>query len=597
MKRKSEKHNIGGVSAARKSDVRVVLVGTYKGDQLTDWRGWYNYPISDEDKITDAEAAKITELWLFKGTKDERRYKAEFVGIKTRQELIRDYGYLAKGKAHGEKYLLFKALYKYRHKADIPEDAERVIVRAADFAKRSPKVAKQIKAYLESPDRNDPDLAKRLPEIITKLRPDQLRVCELAYQMSLWDLPNGGGLKPSLPFPPPKNPRFTFIDLFAGIGGFHLAMHEMGGKCVFASEWDKDAQETYKANYGIVPYGDIKKIDEKDIQPHDGLCAGFPCQPFSKAGKQEGFDDETKGTLFFDIERILKYHHTKYIILENVRNLVAHDNGNTWRTIRNHLVGLGYRLTPEPLIVSPHYFGVPQLRERVVVLGIYDPKKANLPLTITLPKPRGKSQCNLDTILEQDNHEQEYQLSEQEIDAINTWDEFYHGIKEKVIGFPIWLDWFKVAPPTDPKEMPEWKQLFVRKNNQLYNHNKAFIDNWLKRHNNLSHLTPTMRKMEWQCGESVTSAWDAFMQFRPSGLRIKRPDCAPALVAIVQIPIIGKYRRRMTVREAARLQSFDDRFIPNANRHQAYKQFGNAVNVEVIKRCAQRLFQETGATF
>ncbi len=590
MKRKSEKHNIGGVSAAKKSDVRVVLVGTYKGDQLTAWRGWYNYPISNEDKITEVDAAKITELWLFKGTKDERRYKAEFVGVKTRQELMRDYGYPAKGKAHGEKYLLFKALYKYRHKADIPEDAERVIVRAADFAKRSPKVAKQIKAYLESPDRNNPDLAKRLPEIITKLHPDQLLVCELSYQMSLWDLPNGGGLKPSVPFPPPKNPRFTFIDLFAGIGGFHLAMHEMRGKCVFASEWDKDAQETYEANYGIMPYGDIKKIDEKDIPPHDVLCAGFPCQPFSKAGKQEGFDDETKGTLFFDIERILKYHHTKYIILENVRNLVAHDNGNTWRTIRNHLVGLGYRLTPEPLIVSPHYFGVPQLRERVVVLGIYDPKKANLPLTITLPKPRGKSQCNLDTILEQDNHEQAYQLSEQEIDAINTWDEFYHGIKEKVIGFPIWLDWFKVAPPTDPKEMPEWKQLFVRKNNQLYNHNKAFIDNWLNRHNNLSHLTPTMRKMEWQCGESVASAWDAFMQFRPSGLRIKRPDCAPALVAIVQIPIIGKYRRRMTVREAARLQSFDDRFIPNPNMHQAYKQFGNAVNVKVIKECARRLF-------
>ncbi len=169
-------------AAVSRSEPRLyVLVGTYKGDQLTDWRGWYNYPISGEDKITEADAAKITELWLFKGTKDERRYKAEFVGIKTRQELIDGYGYPAKGKAHGERYLLFKTEFKYQHKLTPPEEAERVIVRAADFA-RSPKVRSQLKAYLESPDRNDPDLAKRLPEIITKLRPDQLRVCEAAVQ-------------------------------------------------------------------------------------------------------------------------------------------------------------------------------------------------------------------------------------------------------------------------------------------------------------------------------------------------------------------------------------------------------------------------------
>jgi len=174
-------------TAPRKADSseerKIVLVGTYKGDQLTDWRGWYNYPISDDDKINEVEAAKIKELWLFKGTKDARRYKAEFVGVKTRKELIDDYGYPAKGKAHGDKYLLFKTQFLYQHKNSVPEDAERVIVRAADFAKRSPKIAKQLKAYLESPDRNDPDLAKRLPEIITKLRPEQLRVCEAAVQL------------------------------------------------------------------------------------------------------------------------------------------------------------------------------------------------------------------------------------------------------------------------------------------------------------------------------------------------------------------------------------------------------------------------------
>ena len=200
---KKDKSRQRDVSQAKcETSGRIVLVGTYKGDQLTNWRGWYNYPISDNDfsrvehvERVDGRARSpsapqlpadyscINELWLFKGTKDERRYRAEFVGVKTRQELIRDYGYPAKGKAHGDRYLLFKTQFMYRHKADIPEDAERVIVRAADFAKRSPKVAKQLKVYLESPDRNDPDLAKQLPEIITKLRPDQLRVCEAAVQL------------------------------------------------------------------------------------------------------------------------------------------------------------------------------------------------------------------------------------------------------------------------------------------------------------------------------------------------------------------------------------------------------------------------------
>ena len=241
MSRKREEQAKGGVSHG-KCDAHTVLVGTYKGEQLTDWRGWYNYPISDDDKITEADAAKIDELWLFKGTKDERRYKAEFVGVKTRQELIDKYGYPAKGKAHADKYLLFKTAYKYRHKNAVPEDAGRVIIRTKDFA-TAPKVRKQLKAYLESRDRNDPDLAKRLPEIITRLRPDQLRVCEAAYQMNLFSWEN------LQPVHLPKHGMFTAVELFAGAGGLSIGLERAGIHVVIANEIMPDFAATLAANH------------------------------------------------------------------------------------------------------------------------------------------------------------------------------------------------------------------------------------------------------------------------------------------------------------------------------------------------------------
>ena len=577
----------------------VVLVGTYRENQLG-WikkNGVYNYPLTvpSPSSATGADQqqdySRIKELWLYAGAKAKRHcFAAEFVGIQSKVEFLAANPTYAKkvGKPSHAQYAVFKTKpFDYGPKLE----GKTVVARAIDFATGRGQIKKVTAAIRQfHADGEFAPLAAYLPKELGKVPRPQLRICEAAVQQDFFPV-MGDCVNQNIPFPPPKHPKFTFVDLFAGIGGFHLAMHELGGRCVFASEWDKDAQITYATNYGIVPKGDITKIKETDIPSHDVLCAGFPCQAFSKAGKQLGFADETKGTLFFDVERILKYHKTKYIILENVRNLVSHDNGNTWKTIYSHLMKLGYRLTPEPLIISPHYLGVPQLRERVVVLGVYDPKNSQKPLEIPLPTPKSKSACSLDSILEAECKDAaDYALTEDEVEVIDTWDEFYRGIKEKVLGFPIWVEWFKTPPP--PKgEMPEWKRLFVEKNNRLYLNNKAFIDRWLIKHNNLESFTPTMRKMEWQCGESVASAWDAFLQMRPSGLRIKRPDCAPALVAIVQVPIIGKYRRRMTLREAARLQSFDDKFIPNGNKHQAYKQFGNAVNVNVIKYCAQKLFE------
>lgn len=382
--------------------------------------------------------------------------------------------------------------------------------------------------------------------------------------------------------------KFKFIDLFSGIGGFHQAMEQLGGACVFASEIDKYCNETYEENYGICSDINIRDVDAKQIPAHDVLCAGFPCQAFSKAGKQRGMEDETRGTLFFEIERILKYHKTKYIILENVRNLVGHDHGNTWRVIRKNLIRLGYRLTEKPLIISPHQLGIPQLRERVVILGIYDPKKRNKPLEISFDKLLGKDENSIYTVVSEEQVEDKYYISAHEEMVLHAWNEFYQGIDMKVIGFPIWSQFFKYTEPDE--EFPDWKKEFVRKNINLYQDNKAFIDKWLKKYNNLEAFTPTQRKMEWQAGTSIDSVWEGVIQFRPSGVRIKAPTCFPALVAIVQIPVIGKYKRRLTVKEAAKLQSFQDDFICNPNDQQAYKQFGNSVNIEVIKYAAEKLF-------
>lgn len=173
----------------------------------------------------------------------------------------------------------------------------------------------------------------------------------------------------AVPFPGPENPKFTFIDLFAGIGGFRMAFQNLGGQCVFSSEWDAQAQKTYFANYGEVPFGDITSERTKQFIPDnfDILCAGFPCQAFSLAGKRLGFE-ETRGTLFFDVAEILRRKQPKAFFLENVKGLVIHDKGKTFKTILNTLDEIGY-VVPDPQIVNAMFFGVPQHRERIYIVG------------------------------------------------------------------------------------------------------------------------------------------------------------------------------------------------------------------------------------
>ena len=210
-------------------------------------------------------------------------------------------------------------------------------------------------------------------------------------------------LKFDVPFPPKVNPKFKFIDLFAGIGGIRLAYQNLGGKCVFTSEWNNFAKKTYEANFGEVPFGDITKINENIIPEHDVLLAGFPCQPFSIAGvskknalgRKHGFLDETQGTLFFDIARILEQKRPNAFMLENVKNLVSHDKGNTFKVIKNTLTELGYSIHYQ--VLDGKYF-VPQHRERIIIVGFNNKVfkgKENFQFP-TLPKATAKIKDILD---------------------------------------------------------------------------------------------------------------------------------------------------------------------------------------------------------
>lgn len=196
---------------------------------------------------------------------------------------------------------------------------------------------------------------------------------------------------------------FRFIDLFAGIGGIRLGFESVGGKCVFSSEWDSDAQKTYAANFGEVPAGDITKIEAKDIPDFEILLGGFPCQPFSIIGKREGFENETQGTLFFDIERILKEKMPPAFMLENVKNLTAHDKGRTFTVIKKHLEALGYNVFAK--VLNALDYGVPQKRERIIIVGFRNDLGID---DFEFPKPIPESERKTLSDILEDNVDKKY---------------------------------------------------------------------------------------------------------------------------------------------------------------------------------------------
>lgn len=378
---------------------------------------------------------------------------------------------------------------------------------------------------------------------------------------------------------------FRFVDLFAGIGGFHVSLEKLGGTCVFASEIDDAAIETYSRNFPSTPVlGDIQEIDHASLPDFDFLCAGFPCQPFSKGGKREGFQD-TRGTLFFDICEMIRHKRPSFLLLENVANLVGHDGGNTYKVIIESLRELGYRTPSKPLILSPHMFGVPVHRPRIYIPCIREDLTdvEHVDLSFAQTSQEGDAYSVIDASADPGEHG----ITEYEERVLDMWNEFYKGIDIKVIGFPVWAEEFGADYAYDA--LPGWKQEFIRKNRDLYERNRKFVDGWLERHERLAWCRPSHRKFEWQAGESLEDIYEGLIQFRPSGVRVRRPNRFSTLVAMNHAQIVGKYRRRLSPDEAKALQSFPKSFKMHPNPAVALKQLGNAVNTKVVKEVAKKM--------
>jgi DNA (cytosine-5)-methyltransferase 1 len=386
-----------------------------------------------------------------------------------------------------------------------------------------------------------------------------------------------------------------FIDLFCGIGGFHQAMRRFGAECVFACDIDESCRFQYQKNYGLKPAGDISKLDITTIPEFDVLCGGFPCQSFSNSGKKGGLSDK-RGKLFEYILQIADLRKPSFMILENVKHIRKIDGGKAFNHIVSRIRETGY--TVEPIDISPHQLGVPQQRERVVFICVRT-DLYKTPVFENIPPPT--IPISLEPIFETDaTKTQKYHISKDDERVLEAWDEMIQvfQIGESLSPTILCHEFYRTYSPAEFTGLPEWKRDYITKNRPIYEKYKTHWDAWYDKHRELLNKKEIYGKLEWQTGKKKDgdSIFRHFIQMRQSGIRVKRSEYFPTLVAIVQTPIYAKERRHITPRECARLQSFPDDFIIHENDHTAYKQFGNAVNVEVMFYVIQNVFRVYGIT-
>jgi len=377
----------------------------------------------------------------------------------------------------------------------------------------------------------------------------------------------------------PAPHSLKFIDLFCGIGGFHQALNRIGGTCVFASDIDEQCRKTYERNYGLKPEGDIRKIDLSTIPEFDILCGGFPCQSFSNSGKKGGLADK-RGQLFEYILQIAAIRSPRFMFLENVKHILNIDGGAVFDHIVKRIQETGYVIDMADL--SPHQLGIPQQRERVVFICIRkDIYREPFVFPIT------NMPIDVDRIFETDpTKTAKYRISREDEAILTAWDEMVQvfEVGESMSPTILCNEFYTKYSAEEFAALPAWKREYITKNRPIYEKYRAQWDAWYARHEALIKRKEIYGKLEWQAGKKKAgdSIFNQFIQLRQSGIRVKKRDYFPTLVAIVQTPIYAKERRHITPRECARLQSFPDDFILNENDHTAYKQLGNAVNVDVV---------------
>jgi DNA (cytosine-5)-methyltransferase 1 len=421
---------------------------------------------------------------------------------------------------------------------------------------------------------------------------------------------------------------FSFVDLFSGLGGFHLALKKLGGKCVYAAEKNPKLNNLYSLNFPDLELenlaSDITKVDYSKIPNHDVLCAGFPCQPFSKAGKRKGMKDPLNGFLFNSILQTIDAAKSKpkFIILENVPNILTLNKGVYWNKIRKTLTSRGYEIDWK--VLSPTEFGIPQIRKRVFIVGALNglnhfewPKNIN-------------GYKILDDYLEKKPIEN-VKLTDEKKAVLELWDYFIKKVEGKSLGFPIWSQEFGATYPIDihpvklnkselkkykgcfgadikfdgeklikeslpsyvrdaRKPIKKWKASYILKNRELYSKNKYWLDDWKTK---VSEFPASLQKLEWNCQNQEREVFNKVIQFRPSGVRIKSKNSIPALVSmnLTQIPYLPWKSRYLTVKEGLALQGLDGLKNILDTRASNHVAIGNAVNSKVVYYISKNLIQ------